>query len=340
MSARTVGTLAARYNLSRSFTSSSATMAASMMKPLILPQTNSGQSLTKVPRFVYGTAWKKERSTDLVAKAIRAGFTGVDTAAQPRHYREDLVGEGIRRALEERKVTREDLYIQTKYTPPAGQDPNNLPYDPTSPVEAQVHASITSSLHHLRTSDDDTAYIDTLVMHSPLSSIPLTLTAWRTLETYVPDRIRNLGISNTDLPTLRTLYKAATVKPAVVQNRFFPQTYYDVPLRRFCEENGIIYQSFWTLTGNPQLLESTVVAEVAQMVGVSKEVSLYLCVMGLGKVVVLNGTTSEERMSEDLEGLRMWTVWCRSDDTNQEQWRGYMNTFRELIGDYEFNNAN
>lgn len=308
-------------------------MAASTMKPLLLSQSSPNQPPMSIPRFVYGTAWKKERSTDLVAKAIKLGFTGVDTAAQPRHYKEDLVGEGIRRALAEGKTKREDLYIQTKYTPPAGQDPNSLPYDPTSPVEAQVHASIVSSLHHLRTSDDDTAYIDTLVMHSPLSTTALTLTAWRTLETYVPHRIRNLGISNTDLPTLRALYEAASVKPTVVQNRFSPRTRYDVLLRRFCEENGMIYQSFWTLTGNPRLLESTVVAEMAQMVGVSKEVSLYLCVMGLGKMVVLNGTTSEERMREDLEGLRMWTEWFQRDETNQGLWRGYMNTFRALVGD-------
>ena len=310
------------------------------MKPLVLLQASSGAPPSSIPRFVYGTAWKKERSTDLVAKAITAGFTGVDTAAQPRHYREDLVGEGVRRALGGGKVKREDLYIQTKYTPPAGQDPNNLPYDPTSPVEAQVHASIKSSLHHLHASNEDAAYIDTLVMHSPLATMALTLSAWRILETYVPHRIRNLGISNTDLPTLRALCKAATVKPAVVQNRFFPQTHYDVPLRRFCEENGIIYQSFWTLTGNPQLLKSTVVAEVAKMIGVSKEVSLYLCVMGLGKVVVLNGTTNEKRMSEDLEGLRMWTDWYQRGETNQGQWRGYMKTFRVLIGDYETADTN
>ncbi|MCJ1301088.1 hypothetical protein MMC08_003887 [Hypocenomyce scalaris] len=308
-------------------------MAASLTRPLSLAQTSSGQLATSIPRFVYGTAWKKERTTDLVAKAINAGFVGVDTAAQPRHYQEDLVGEGIRQALAEGKIKREDLYIQTKYTPPAGQDPSNLPYDPSSPVEVQVHASIASSLHHLRTSNDDSTYIDTVVIHSPLSTIPLTLTAWRTLETYVPHRIRGLGVSNTDLPTLQTLYKAATVKPAVVQNRFFPQTRYDVPLRRFCEENGIIYQSFWTLTGNPHLVKSAVVAEVARMIGTTNEVSLYLCVMGLGKVVVLNGTTNEERMREDLNGLEMWTDWYQKDERNREKWQGHIKTFRELLGD-------
>lgn len=64
-----------------------------------------------IPVFIYGTAWKKDRTVDLVHQAISAGFRAVDTAAQPRHYREDLVGEGIRRAIKDGTVRREDLHV-------------------------------------------------------------------------------------------------------------------------------------------------------------------------------------------------------------------------------------
>lgn len=64
-----------------------------------------------LPAFLYGTAWKKERTAELVYQAICNGFRGVDTAAQPKHYREDLVGEGVRRAIDEGKVGREDLFV-------------------------------------------------------------------------------------------------------------------------------------------------------------------------------------------------------------------------------------
>lgn len=47
--------------------------------------TNSG---VHMPRLIYGTAWKKERTTDLVVKAVLAGFRGIDTACQPKHYQE------------------------------------------------------------------------------------------------------------------------------------------------------------------------------------------------------------------------------------------------------------
>ena len=61
--------------------------------------------------FIYGTAWKKESSTALTSQALKAGFRAIDTAAQPKHYREDLVGEGIRDAISSDSVKREDLFV-------------------------------------------------------------------------------------------------------------------------------------------------------------------------------------------------------------------------------------
>lgn len=69
-----------------------------------------------IPRLVYGTAWKKERTSDLVLEALRSGFRGIDTACQPKHYREDLVGEGIRKAIEAGIVNRESLYVCLHFT--------------------------------------------------------------------------------------------------------------------------------------------------------------------------------------------------------------------------------
>jgi diketogulonate reductase-like aldo/keto reductase len=38
----------------------------------------------EVPAFLYGTAWKKERTRGLVTQALAAGFRGIDTANQRR----------------------------------------------------------------------------------------------------------------------------------------------------------------------------------------------------------------------------------------------------------------
>ena len=67
----------------------------------------------KIPKLVYGTAWKQDATRALVKQALQAGFRGIDTAAQPKHYQEDLVGQGIRDAISEGIVKREDLYVCT-----------------------------------------------------------------------------------------------------------------------------------------------------------------------------------------------------------------------------------
>lgn len=64
-------------------------------------------------RLIYGTAWKGDQTADLVYQALKSGFRAIATAAQPKHYREDLVGEGIRRAIGDGIVTRQDLFVST-----------------------------------------------------------------------------------------------------------------------------------------------------------------------------------------------------------------------------------
>lgn len=86
-----------------------------MANPLSVPSTKQA---VKVPRLVYGTAWKKDQTAALVSQAIRSGFRGIDTAAQPKHYKEDLVGDGIREALRAGVCRREDLHVQNPKTYP------------------------------------------------------------------------------------------------------------------------------------------------------------------------------------------------------------------------------
>ncbi|KAJ5318152.1 hypothetical protein PENANT_c052G11061 [Penicillium antarcticum] len=295
-----------------------------------------GTVSTTIPVFIYGTAWKKDSSADLVYTAIKAGFRAVDTAAQPRHYQEHLVGDGIRRAIADGIVDRKDLYVQTKYSPVSAQDVENMPYDPSVSVTEQVHASIKSSLHNLRSADDpssvDEAYIDTMVIHSPLPTLAQTLEAWQALETYVPHRIRNLGISNCTMPMLRELCNSSmtTVKPSVVQNRFHEDTLFDVPMRAFCRDNQVVYQGFWTLTANPDLVRSLPVQQLSRHVGITPAAAFYALVMGLGNITVLNGTKNVSRMKEDLAAPK------QVEDFTQKQpdeWKQILSDFQGLTGD-------
>lgn len=118
----------------------------------------------KLPNMIYGTAWKKESTAQLVTEAIQIGFRGVDTACQPKHYREDLVGVGLKNAFES-GIKREDIFIQTKFTPIDGQDRENMPYSQTDDLETQVAKSFAKSKENLGID-----FIDSYVLHSPLFS--------------------------------------------------------------------------------------------------------------------------------------------------------------------------
>src|ERR1700740_2252563 len=66
------------------------------------------------PAFLYGTAWKEDRTAGLTELALRAGVRAIDTANQRRHYFEAGVGEGLAAAHRTGIVTRADLFLQTK----------------------------------------------------------------------------------------------------------------------------------------------------------------------------------------------------------------------------------
>jgi diketogulonate reductase-like aldo/keto reductase len=253
------------------------------------------QASAPTPRIIYGTAWKKADTSRLVTLAIEHGFRAIDTACQPKHYNEAGVGEGIAAALGA-GLSRGDLFIQTKFTPVSGQDPASLPYDPDAALAVQVAQSFKASQRHLQTD-----YVDSLILHSPLAHASQTLEAWRAMEALVASgQVKRLGISNCyDLGKFKALYDAAVVKPWALQNRFHDETGYDIKLRAFCAEHGIVYQSFWTLTANAHILaHPDVVALAAHHQCLPAQVLFrYLTQSG---VTPLTGTTSAQHMQEDL----------------------------------------
>jgi len=250
-----------------------------------------------MPPLMYGTAWKKERTEDLVLAALNEGFRGIDTACQPKHYFEPGVGAALRRAFDEGLVKREQIFLQTKYTPIRGQDPKNVPYDQSKGLDEQVQESFKVSLSNLGTS-----YVDSLVMHSPMSTHSDTMTVWREFEKLHGEGLaKQLGMSNQyDFEGFKALYEDAKVKPSVLQNRFYADSGYDIALREFCLQNGIKYQSFWTLTGNPQLLKSSPIKQAAKSLGKTPEQVMFAFCISQG-ITPLTGTTDTNHMKQDLE---------------------------------------
>src|SRR4051812_5483712 len=165
------------------------------------------------PPILYGTAWKEERTAALTMLALRAGFRGIDTANQRRHYHEAGVGEALRAA------GISGIFVQTKFTPLDGQD-ERLPYDRNAPIATQVAQSVESSLGHLGVGS-----IDSYLLHGPSGRGGLLREdweAWEAMETAQRSgKVRLIGISNVALGQLEELHRTAAIKPAVVQNRCF-----------------------------------------------------------------------------------------------------------------------
>ncbi|HSW12331.1 MAG TPA: aldo/keto reductase [Solimonas sp.] len=249
------------------------------------------------PRILYGTAWKKSQTAALVRKAIQLGFRGIDTAGQPRHYHEPGVGAGIATCLRDGVLGRSDLYLQTKFTPLSGQDAKQVPYDSEARLSAQVAQSFESSLRNLQTH-----YVDCLVLHSPMPEAGQLKEAWQAMEAiFDAGGARQLGISNCyGLDYLEALCRSARIKPAVLQNRFHAETGYDRGMRAYCRQHDIIYQSFWTLTANPQVLAHGSLTGLASKHGRTPAQILFRYLTQEG-VVPLTGTTSDVHMRQDLE---------------------------------------
>jgi diketogulonate reductase-like aldo/keto reductase len=247
------------------------------------------------PNLIYGTAWKKDRTAELVLKAWLAGFRAFDTACQPNHYRE----EGVGIALDELRqvgVRRDDFYLQTKFTPVHGQNPENIPYNPQAELADQITESFKVSLRNLKVE-----YLDALLLHSPLNSLERTLEAWQGLEMVQKvGGTRQLGISNCyEVNLLKELYRQAEIKPSIVQNRFYAKTDYDMEIRRWCREYNVTYQSFWTLTANAQLLGHADMKTVSDKLQKTPAQILFRYLHQKG-VTPLTGTTNQQPMEEDL----------------------------------------
>src|SRR3989304_4834478 len=88
-----------------------------------------------LPSFMYGTAWKKEATTQLVQSAVEAGFTAIDTATQLIHYQEALVGEALQ-ALEKKGVKRKTLFLNAESTT-AGAKGGRTPTEASADVATQ-----------------------------------------------------------------------------------------------------------------------------------------------------------------------------------------------------------
>ena len=247
--------------------------------------------------MLYGTAWKEDKTAALTFEALKAGFRGIDTANQRKHYFEEGVGLGIQQFLKTSPISRQDLFLQTKFTSLEGQD-KRLPYRPTDSISDQVKKSFLSSLDHLQTD-----YIDSYILHGPMYSQGLAIEdweAWTTMEElFKAKHIHYLGISNVNIDQLKMLHEKAKVKPKFVQNRCFAERQWDFAIREFCRDKAIIYQGFSLLTANQPYILSPLIFSIAKKYHQTIPQIIFSFAKAVG-ILPLTGTTNPEHMQNDL----------------------------------------
>jgi diketogulonate reductase-like aldo/keto reductase len=253
--------------------------------------------MPSAPDFLYGTAWKEDRTSALTELAIRSGFRGIDTANQRRHYFEARVGQGLAAAYRAGLVTRADLFLQTKFTYQAGQD-HRLPYDPSATLSEQVAQSLASSLEHLGAD-----HVDSFVLHGPSSGYNWTRDDAETWEAMVKERnagrTRLLGVSNISLSHLQQMTRIHSEHPAFVQNRCYARLGWDREVRHFCHEHKIIYQGFSLLTANMEVVRHPQIAGLAAGANATPAQIIFAFARAVG-MLPLTGTSNADHMKQDL----------------------------------------
>lgn len=250
-----------------------------------------------LPTFLYGTAWKEDATERLTRLALDAGFRGIDTANQRRHYFEAGVGAAIASAIADGVVTRDELFLQTKFTYRDGQD-HRLPYDPKADLTTQVQQSFASSLEHLGVDA-----IDSYVLHGPSRRrglAPADIEVWRAMEAlHDAGAARHLGVSNIAIDQLEALFATARVRPSFVQNRCFARTAWDLEVRAFCAANAVTYQGFSLLTANVNELRNAAFRRIVERVDRTPAQVVFRFAKQVG-MLPLTGTTDPAHMREDL----------------------------------------
>ena len=184
---------------------------------------NSGH---KMPMLGLGT-WTLNDATaeESVYVALKEGYRLIDTA---RYYgNEKGVGQGVRRAMAEGVVTREEVFVTSKVMPGNYNDP-----------DAAIDASVAAL---------GLGYIDLMLIHQPGAN---DKGVYRALERGVKaGKLRSIGISNYYTPAdFERMAGDAEIPPAVVQNENHPY-YQNAALQEYLKRHGTVVESWYPLGG-------------------------------------------------------------------------------------------
>ncbi len=186
-----------------------------------------------------------DSAKDAVKHAIKHGYRSIDTAMIYKN--EEKVGEGIREALEENDLKREDLFITSKlWLSDYGRD--------------NVEKAYQASLSRLGLD-----YLDLYLVHWPGTDEDLMIDTWKGMEDlYQDQKVKNIGVSNFNVEHLDRLLANVRIKPVINQVEFHPYLTQKA-LHEYLDAQNILKES-WSPLMNAQILDDATVKSVADEV--------------------------------------------------------------------------
>ena len=236
---------------------------------------NSGYEM---PILGLGTyALDYDTCVNSVKTLLRNGGRLIDTAYM--YGNEDAVGEGVRQAMAEYGIPREEIFVITKIYPNQFHDPE---------------AAIDMALEKLNID-----YIDMMLLHHPGTD---DVKAYKAMEKYVEQgKIRSLGLSNWYIKELTSFLPQVTITPALVQNEIHPY-YQEQDVVPFIQNKGIVVQCWYPLGGRgyiAELLGDETICAIAEAHGVSAAQVILRWDLQRG-IVVIPGSGNEQHIIENL----------------------------------------
>ncbi len=226
-------------------------------------------------------------------RALKAGFRLIDTA---RIYgNEAAVGRGLRRAIDEGTVTRDEVFITTNmWTSDFGNG----------------DAAIDASLERLGVD-----YIDLMILHH--SQPRNDAEAYQAMERAVADgKLRSIGLSNYYEPEdFDRLVNASTIRPALLRNETHPY-HQSGAMKAHIAQYGTVLESWFPLggRGNTRILfNDPVIAGIAQAHGVSSAQVIIRWHLQAGNICI-PGSSNEQHIIEDYD---VWDFALTEDEMAQ-----------------------
>lgn len=173
--------------------------------------------------------WQSEPDGDYrpLVSAIKVGYRYFDTAID--YHNEAAIGLFI----SESGIHREEFFLSTKI-------PERPEYIAS---KDSVRMHITRSLERLRTD-----YLDLLLIHRPSEDVEGIIRTWETMSVMMAEgKIRAIGVSNFEIPLLKTVMDVSKTKPMVNQVMINPGMWH-TEVVEFCLKNDIRPTAWGPLT--------------------------------------------------------------------------------------------